>query len=221
MPAWSYSSVKLFDQCPRKYNHLRVLKDVKEESSEHLTYGKEVHKAAEDYVKQDTPIPDNLQHTVPVIDALKNKPGEKHCELRLGVEKQGDEYTPCGFFANNVWLRTVVDLLIVDGTEGWLIDYKTGKNVRYADARQLHVMAGASFVHYPQLKTIKAGLAYLDTDDIIKESYAAEDKVACLNTFSSQLDRLQGAVDSGVWNANPGPLCGWCPVVNCEHHRER
>ena len=29
-PAWSYSSITLFDQCPKKYYHLRVAKDIKE-----------------------------------------------------------------------------------------------------------------------------------------------------------------------------------------------
>jgi hypothetical protein len=221
MPAWSYSSIKLFDQCPKKYNHLRILKDVKEEQSEHLIYGNAVHKAAEKYVKNDVPIPEKFGYTQPVIDVLKNKPGEKHCELKLGVKKDGDGYAPCGFFDKEVWLRTIVDLLIVDGAKGWIVDYKTGKNAKYADTKQLDVMAGAVFVHYPQLEEIKSGLAYLVSKDFIKKTHEKENHKKYLNTFSWELDRLASAVESGVWNANSGPLCGWCPVTSCEHHRVR
>ena len=221
MPAWSYSSIKLFDQCPKKYNHLRILKDVKEEQSEHLIYGNAVHKAAEKYVKNDVPIPEKFGYTQPVIDVLKNKPGEKHCELKLGVKKDGDGYAPCGFFDKDVWLRTVVDLLIVDGAKGWIVDYKTGKNAKYADTKQLDVMAGAVFVHYPKLENIKSALAYLVSKDFIKKTHEKENHKKYLNTFSWELDRLASAVESGVWNANSGPLCGWCPVTSCEHHRVR
>ena len=84
MPAWSYSSIKLFDQCPKKYHHLRVLKDVKEQEGEHLVYGNEVHKAAEEYVKSGTPFPEKFGYAKPVLDTLKSFPGDKHCELKLG-----------------------------------------------------------------------------------------------------------------------------------------
>jgi hypothetical protein len=33
IPAWSYSSIKTFDQCPKKYFHLRIKKDFKDEDS--------------------------------------------------------------------------------------------------------------------------------------------------------------------------------------------
>jgi hypothetical protein len=32
-----------------------------------------------------------------------------------------------------------------------MIDYKTGKNAKYADMKQLDLMAGAIFVHYPEV----------------------------------------------------------------------
>tara|TARA_R110000822_G_scaffold24990_1_gene75866 strand:+ start:6695 stop:7360 length:666 start_codon:yes stop_codon:yes gene_type:complete len=221
MPAWSYSSIKLFDQCPKKYHHLRILKDVKEQEGEHLVYGNEVHKAAEEYVKNGAPFPEKFGYAKPVLDTLKSFPGDKHCELKLGVKKVGEEFAPCGFFDKDVWLRTIVDLLIVNGTEGYIVDYKTGKNAKYADAKQLDVMAGAVFVHYPELNRIKSALAYLVSKDFIKKAHAREDHKKYLNVFSWELDRLGGAMESGVWNPNSGPLCGWCPVTSCEHHRVR
>ena len=41
MTAWSYSSITLFEQCPKKYYHTRVAKDFKDEDSTATIYGKE------------------------------------------------------------------------------------------------------------------------------------------------------------------------------------
>jgi len=70
---WSYSSLSLFQQCPRKYYRLRVAKDIKEGETEALIYGKEVHKAAEDYVKDGTPIPEKFKFIKPYVDPLTSK----------------------------------------------------------------------------------------------------------------------------------------------------
>ena len=43
---WSYSSISLFKQCPRKYHHLRILRDVVEPVTTYLAYGSDAHKAA-------------------------------------------------------------------------------------------------------------------------------------------------------------------------------
>ena len=32
---WSYSSLKTFQQCPKKYYHLRIAKDIKQSDTEH------------------------------------------------------------------------------------------------------------------------------------------------------------------------------------------
>jgi hypothetical protein len=67
-------------QCPRKYHRLRVVKDIVEPPQEHLLYGSAVHKAAEEYVRDGTPIPEKFIFIKSHLDLLKALPGEKHCE---------------------------------------------------------------------------------------------------------------------------------------------
>jgi hypothetical protein len=102
-----------------------------------------------------------------------------------------------------------------------MIDYKTGKNAKYADMKQLDLMAGAIFVHYPEVKKIKSGLAFVVSNEFPKKNHAAVQRDEYLSVFDKQLDQLDAAMDNGVWNPKSGPLCGWCPVVKCEHHRPR
>lgn len=221
MTAWSYSSIKTFEQCPKKYYHLRVAKDVKDEGSDATQYGTDVHKAAEDYVKGGVPIPPKFGYMEPVVSRLSALPGIKYTELRLGLKKVGSTYEPCGFFDQDVWWRGVADFVSVDDTRGFSVDYKTGKNARYADTKQLDLVAGALFVHYPSLKRIKSGLAYVVSDEWVEKRHRQDNVEEYLSVFDEQLHQLEEAEASGVWNPKSGPLCGWCPVTTCEHWKPR
>jgi hypothetical protein len=221
MTAWSYSSIKTFDQCPKKYFHLKVVKDVKDEGNEASRYGNDAHEAAEHYIKHGTPIPDKFKIMRPVVETLAKFPGEKHTEMKLGVRKTDTGYEPCGFFDKDVWYRGIVDLLIVDGPNAHMIDYKTGKNAKYADMKQLDLMAGAVFTHFPDVLRIKSGLAYVVSEEFLKKVHVRTELSQYMSVFDNQLNSLEDATQSGVYNPKSGPLCGWCPVVQCEHHRPR
>lgn len=218
---WSYSSLKTFEQCPKKYYHLRVLKDVKDEGSEATIYGQEVHKAAEEYIKTGTPIPKKFEFLQDVCDAFNIIDGEKHCELKLGVKRTPTGYEPCGFFDTDVWWRGVADLVIINDNLGFSIDYKTSKNAKYADMKQLDIVAAGLFTHFPQLEKVKSGLVFVVSGEFIHKEHQASMRDSYFATFDEGLDRLAGAQESGVWNANSGPLCKFCPVTSCEHNRRR
>lgn len=221
MITWSYSSLKTFEQCPKKYYHLRVLKDVKDEGSEATIYGQEVHKAAEEYIRNGVPIPKKFEFLQDVCDAFNIIDGEKHCELKLGVKRTQNGYKPCGFFDKDVWWRGIGDLVIIKGTLAFSIDYKTSKNAKYADLKQLDALAAALFTHFPEVEKIKSALAFVISGELIHKEHTAELRDSYFASFDEGLDRLATAQETGVWNANTGPLCRFCPVVSCEHNRKR
>ena len=218
--AWSYSSIKTFDQCPRKYFHLKVLKDVKDYGNQATIYGQEVHKACEDYVKDDVEIPEKFAYVRGVVEAIKRMDGDKHTELKLGVKKVEGGYEPCKFLGKDVWWRGIADVVVIRGDIGYSLDYKTSKNARYADTKQLDLVAAGLFVHFPQLKKVKSGLLFVVSNEFIHKEHFVEQRDDYFDTFKDQLDRLDSAEVSGVWNAKTGPLCKFCPVSRCEHNRK-
>jgi hypothetical protein len=218
---WSYSSLKTFEQCPKKYYHLKVVKDVKDEGSEATLYGQELHKAAEDYIKEGKPIPPKFGYIQDTVDVIKNIPGEKHCELKLGVRKTDTGYEPCGFFDKGVWWRGIGDVIVVQDELAFSLDYKTSKNAKYADLKQLDILAAALFTHFPQVKKIKSALAFVVSNEFVHKEHFAEMRDSYFAAFEPDLDRLATAQETGVWNTNTGPLCKFCPVVSCEHNRKR
>lgn len=221
MIKWSYSSIKTFDQCPKKYYHLKVAKDVEDKAGPEAAYGVEVHKAAEDYFKEGTPVPEKFAFMRPVLESFEKLPGTKHTEIRFGVKRTEAGYEACKFFDKDVWYRGIADLVILNGDKARVIDYKTGKNAKYADTKQLDLMAGSIFLRYPEVQKIKAALVYVVSGEFVPKEYERDSVLKYLNVFSWQLDRLDHAYASGVWNPVSGPLCGWCPVVSCENWKPR
>lgn len=213
---WSYSSLGLFQQCPRKYYHLRVLKDIKEPETTAILYGKEVHLALEEYIRDGKPIPAKFSQFQAVADMLNNVEGEKLCEYKMGLTS---DLQACGFFDENVWFRGVADLIILNGNTARVIDYKTGKSAQYADTKQLELMALAIFKHFPQIEKVKAGLAFLVCEDFVKADYVKEDAPNAWIKWVQETDRLQAAHDNNVWNAKPNFTCRkYCLVTECEHN---
>ena len=218
IPAQSYSSLKLFDQCPRKYYHLRVVKDIKEPVSEAMYYGTDLHKAAEDYMRDGTPIPAQFKYVKSALDSLKQFPGEQLCEYKVGLTKKLE---PCDFDAEDVWFRGIIDLAIINHETGEarIVDYKTGKSAKYADTGQLELMALALFKHFPVVTKVKAGLLFVVCNSFIKDKYDISMQPKLWQKWLHQYTRIETAYANNVWNPNPSGLCRkHCSVVSCPHN---
>lgn len=219
LPAWSFSSIKAFEQCPKKYYHLKVAKDYQEDqNTEHLLYGKEFHKAAELYIKDNTPLPPHFSFAKGALDNLKHLPGEKLCEYEMGLTENLD---PCGFKDEKVWWRGIADLIILDREKGEarVLDYKTGKSAKYADTGQLELMALAIFKHFPEVKKIKAGLLFVIAKQFVKSSYTIDTAPNLWQKWLRDHDRMKFAYANNVWNPRPSGLCKkHCVVLECPHN---
>jgi hypothetical protein len=222
MPAWSYSSISLFEQCPKKYYHLRVSKDIVEPESDAMNYGKDLHLAAEEHIRDGKPLPEKYAFIQPMLDKLKAIPGEKLCENKLAVKLTADQrLVPCDFFDKDTYWRGIADLIILDreNEEARVIDYKTGKSAKYADTKQLKLLAGAVFTHYPDIKVIKAGLLFVVSKEFIKEEYSTHFRLAYFEQFKPLVTQLEDCHNSGVWNPKRNFSCkAWCPVLDCAHN---
>ena len=213
---WSFSKIKAFEQCPKQFYHMKIAKDYTEKETEAMLYGTLFHEAAENFVKDDTPIPEKFKYAEAALTSLKNKPGKKLCEYKLGLT---EDLEPCGFFDENVWFRGIADLIILDGDTAWVVDYKTGKSARYADKGQLELVALATFKHFPEIKKVKAGLLFVIAKTLVKDSY--EDTVAptLWKKWLSDYARMEKALETNTWNPRPSGLCRQhCAVIDCPHN---
>jgi len=165
-------------------------------------------------VKDGTPIPKQFEFVKPTIDALMVKPGRKLPEHEMGLTI---DLQPCGFKDENVWVRGIADLLIVDddGLIAWIVDYKTGNN-RYPDTDQLKLMSLMTFAHFPHIREVKSALLFVVKETIVKSRMTFEEAEKHWWEYRQRVSKLSSAFEHNVWNPTQTPLCGWCPVKGCE-----
>lgn len=218
---WSYSSLKLFEQCPRRYQAEKVTKEVPFTQNEAALYGEQLHKAAEEYIRDGKPIDPRFEFIKPYLDKLNAIEGVKFCELKLGVKRSDGRLVACDFFDSEVWFRGVADLVIIDGDKAWIVDYKSGKSAKYADVRQLALMAAALFLKYPEVKKIKTSLLFVVSKEFVKEDFQKDYGLSIFSELNGLLTARDAAYENDVWNPRPNGLCRkWCPVKTCPHFGE-
>lgn len=215
---WSFSKAKAFEQCPKQFYHEKILQEYPFVETEAIRYGNAFHTAAEEYIRDGTPLPKKFDYAQAMLDSLNAKKGVKLCEEKLGVT---ENLSPCGFYDSDVWYRGIADLLIINEEDGlaWVIDYKTGKSAKYADKGQLELMALLVFAHYPKIKHVRAGLLFVVSNDLVKDSYADSDASMLWTKWTNVYSIMQTAEKRNVWNARPSGLCKrHCPVTVCVHN---
>ena len=211
--AWSFSALNSFETCPHRHYRTRVLKDVRDDQSEALLWGNEVHKALELRIKDDKPLPTTMEKWEPIVAKLLARKGESIAEQKLCLN---ENLSPTSWFAKDAWCRGVVDYMLVDGKKAVALDWKTGKPKD--DHEQLMLFAALLFHHYPELEVIRTGYVWLaHGSKITSKEFTRADVPQIWEEFLPRVKRLQQAVDADKWPKKPSGLCrAWCPVLDCE-----
>lgn len=214
--AYSYSAIKEFKTCPRKYYENKILKIHPHVDTPATMYGKEVHKALEDYVGQSIPLGAHSRFQG-IADSLVNIKGDKHTELEMALD---ENLEPCAFKDDKAFIRGIADLVIIDGNRAHIFDYKTGK-ANYPDPEQLELMALMVFRHFPEVEHVKAALLFILYDKIITAEYHKQNAKTTWVKWAAKIEEIERCKDNNVWNENPSGLCGWCQCSTCPHYKER
>lgn len=214
--AFSYSALKQYDVCPRQYYEVRVLKKHPRQETEQTIWGKQVHLACEEYIRDGKEF--ELEFPgMEAVRALARLPGEKHCEIELAVT---NSLEPTDFNDPDALLRGIADLVILNGEAMKVLDYKTG-NYKYPDTKQLELMALLLFAKYPQLQKSHGALLFLAHDHIEQKITKKEDAQRLWPEWIGRINRIEKALETDVWNAKPSGLCGWCPCTTCDHWKPK
>jgi hypothetical protein len=212
----SYSSIKMYENCPKRYLHERINKEVKFEGNEVTRYGERVHSDLENRLLNGTPLPKETmihEEVCARIEELTKKPTKLYLEQGLCLNAN---LTPTGWYDNDAWLRSILDLLIVKENSAIVIDWKTGK--RRLDFTQLQLFALQVFKHYPHIKKVKASFVWLKEGAIDSETYNHSDTNLLWADILARIERINQSYITGNFPAKPSGLCPWCPAKNiCEY----
>lgn len=206
-PAWSFSSLNDFINCPLSYKLKRVTKECKQEESEAMRHGTIQHEHCEMRVKDKRPLPESLAWLEKTFLTLEASGGGLIAEQAVGLTKG---LVSTGFFAKDVWVRGKLDLTIRYGDKSVVLDYKTGK--RKFDSDQLMLFAGFEFADRPFIKEVRTGYVWLKDKAIDSETFTRDDVPRIWGHFMPKVERLENAYANDEWPCRPSGLCGWCPA---------
>lgn len=215
--AWSYSRLKNYETCPKRHYHCDIAKDVKEEESEALLWGNEVHKQLARRLAKGTALPDGMeQYEDWCAKIIGNGDGRLLVEQKLAITK---DFAPCGFFDGGAWFRGIGDVIKIVGPVALIADWKTGKIVE--DSMQLALMAACVFAHYPDVQRVRSEFIWLKEDATTREDFSRDDLVGVWRSLWPRIEQLEAAYVAVAYPPKPGRLCrNWCPVAQCPHHGE-
>lgn len=214
--AWSFSVLDMFELCHKKYFHLKVEKDFKDSDNEAASDGKFIHVAMFNRVINGVALPIQLRQHESIADRFATTKGEKTGEMKLALN---EAFEPRDFFANDVWVRAVLDLLIVRGDTAILVDWKTGKKKERWD--QLRLAAAVLSRYMPEIEHFKLVFVWLKDHDLSQSEVGKADMKAIWLEFLPRVSVIKDAIRTTDFPAMQSPLCAWCPVTTCPHWKER
>jgi len=213
--AWSHSALKEFELCPLKYHANKVAKMYPFVESEQMIYGKEVHKVAEKFLRDGVDLPEQYEQFRKVLTRFANMPGEKHCEEKWALT---GKLKPTKYFAKDVWVRALADLVIIDGDKAKVVDWKTG-SAKYPDLSQLELLSLFIFILHPNVVQVRGALVFLLHDTMLIDTFERKDMEKLWKKWKNKTKLLDAAFESDIWAPKPNALCkNWCNVEHCEYN---
>lgn len=210
--SWSYSKLKNYRTCPKRYYMVDVEKKYAEDfTGEHLKWGKEVHKAFEDRVGKDKPFPVGMEHFEDHALPLVNFKGIKMVEQQLAINKALE---PVEWFAKDAWYRGIADFLGIAGPVALAIDYKTGKVLE--ESEQLALLAECIFSHYPEVKAVRTEFWWLKEEAATREIFRRENRKDTWRSVLPEVMGLEQAHKDMNFPPKQSGLCRkYCVVKEC------
>lgn len=216
--SWSWSRLKNFRTCPKRNYHVDLAKDFKEDESETLKWGDDVHKAMAERIAKGTKLPPMMEHYEgwPArIVALRAQGFKVLVENKLAMSER---FRPTSFFDNETWFRTVIDVLAINEEQriALAFDWKTGQ-VK-PDYEQLALSAQVIFVHYPVIEVISSCYVWLGNDDHTVNNYSTQSLIGLWNGLWPEIKQMEEAHRTLTYPPKPSGIClRHCPVTSCPH----
>lgn len=207
---WSYSALKVFEECPYR-TYISRVKKIYEPTNPAAQRGSDIHQQAEDYVKGTLEeFPDTLKKFKGEFEKLKELFAEAKVELE-GEWGFSIEWEPVAWVEPRTWARIKLDALVnEDETSARVIDYKTGKKFgnEIAHSQQCLLYAIGTFFRYPHIEFVQTELWYLDKGETTVKQYTRAEAMQFAPGFHTRAIKMTTCDDFA-----PKPSknsCKWC-----------
>jgi hypothetical protein len=212
----SFTLINRWDNCRYQVKRMYITRDLERApDTKEQSFGNETHDAFRQRIKHKIPFPEKIRHFekwASPLDQYKVEP-----ELRISIASNGELTSQY----EGSWLFGKLDCPIVNDTETVAIlnDWKTGKSIR-EEPLELNIQGFLLKAKYPTLQKIVGHYVWL-TYDKMGVPHDCSDYARTWSIVNTHMSNIKDAIRDDDFPKNPGPLCAWCPVRDCEHNRAR
>jgi CRISPR/Cas system-associated exonuclease Cas4 (RecB family) len=199
--AYSYSAVKLYEQCPSRYKFNRIDR-LQEPSGDAASRGSLIHSEIESIIKGELPLASNVvQYLIPQLN--KWKLSNAQSEMQFAINEAWDLVD---YKDKNAWFRGVIDLYFEEDDTATVLDFKTGKERDYVD--QVSVYAAVVLATKPHINRVNLVIEFIDSQKNVQYSRITRDE---LGKYKDELaNRISTINKDNIFAANPSGLCKFC-----------
>ena len=200
--SWSYSRYSCWEQCPAKAKY-KFIDKLPEPPAPAMERGIKIHQLAEDYILgKIKKMPEELLNFEEEFKELKKcKPmvEETWAFTKDWDETRWDDWAGCA-------VRIKTDAALLDGTDLYVIDHKTGK-MRDGYEKQLDLYALGGMLKFPHIKKVYTQLWFLDSGDQIMAEYEASE----MQELKERWDKdTMPMLNDTIFAPKPNYTCRWC-----------
>ncbi len=215
----SFSSIKMYDNCPKRYYHQRIAKEVEDTGSVATIYGERVHSSIEkrivngDKLSEETKEYESICQQI--LDSNVRLDSSLHIEQKLCLD---ENFNGTEWMSKNAWFRSILDVLVInkDKDIAVVMDWKTGK--RRPDFMQLELFAMQVFFHFRTVNKVISSFLWLKDMRTDSKIFTRENDLQNITSrFLRKLKSINNSLTKNEWIPKPSGLCRFCPCKDfCE-----
>lgn len=200
-----------FETCPLQYQAERILRTAPRSENAQSIWGNKVHEAIEQRLQNGVILNESFEKYEKVVQVIERQKGSLFVEMELAVDVK---FNPVAWDAPDMWVRGIIDVLVVDGAKAYAYDWKTGKVKE--DTMQLQLFSLMVFAHFPEVATVITKYVWLAYNRITSDTFYRYDMN--WTPFVKKHAVMQEAFETDIWPVRPSGLClKHCNNRDCEY----
>jgi PD-(D/E)XK nuclease superfamily len=216
--AWSYSKLKAYEDCPRRYYETQIAKNYTDSTFDQ-TWGNAVHAAIAQALRDGTDLPTKFHICQKWVNLVRQVEGELLVEddCQWAITR---DFKPAAWFAKDVWLRCIADAVKLNFKlkypTAMVVDWKAGKSSN-VDPVQLLLTSLMMLIQFPKLDRVMSLFVWLKEDHKTVQTVYRSEAADHWALLMPRIERLREATLKDHFPPQPGRFCrNWCPVKGCE-----
>ena len=207
----SFSSIKMYENCPKRYYHQRIRKEVQDKGSDATIYGERIHEALEHRLESKVNLPKESEGYEVLCRGIEKtaRGGTLLVEQKLTLS---EDLTPTGWWDGDAWVRSILDVLVLHNDTAVVMDWKTGK--RRPDFTQVELFALQVFSHFPDIDKVKSSFLWLKDMQMDSKTYYRDELGSMWGSLLQRISRIEQSLAHDKWPPKPSGLCNYCPAKN-------